>query len=336
MNILQAIILAIIEGITEFLPVSSTGHMIIASSFFGIAGDDFTKLFTIVIQLGTILSVVVLYFKRFFQSMDFYFKLFVAFIPAVVFGLLLNDFIDSLLESPIVVAISLIIGGALLLKVDEWFGNSENSEISYLTALKIGLFQCLAMIPGVSRSGATIIGGRLSGLNSKSAIEYSFLLGIPTILGASAKKILDYKDHVNEYFPDAKCSWSYSVNVIDPKQNKVVALNLKKKLFEQIVSAAEDLGDPTDYDTGWDVVFKRAKTGPLPFNVEYTLQVLRCKPRKLTDEERAMAEAAKPIDEKFVRPNEAEVKALLEKITSNTDEEESTDSAASEAVKELG
>jgi len=144
------------------------------------------------------------------------------------------------------------------------------------------------------------------------------------------------KDHVNEYFPDAKCSWSYSVNVIDPKQNKVVALNLKKKLFEQIVSAAEDLGDPTDYDTGWDVVFKRAKTGPLPFNVEYTLQVLRCKPRSLTDEERAMAEAAKPIDEKFVRPNEAEVKALLEKITSNTDEEESTDSAASEAVKELG
>jgi hypothetical protein len=144
------------------------------------------------------------------------------------------------------------------------------------------------------------------------------------------------KDHVNEYFPDAKCSWSYSVNVIDPKQNKVVALNLKKKLFEQIVSAAEDLGDPTDYDTGWDVVFKRAKTGPLPFNVEYTLQVLRCKPRALTDEERAMAEAAKPIDEKFVRPNEAEVKALLEKITSNTDEEESTDSAASEAVKELG
>ena len=128
MNIFQAIILAIIEGITEFLPVSSTGHMIIASSFFGIAGDDFTKLFTIVIQLGTILSVVVLYFKRFFQSMDFYFKLFVAFIPAVVFGLLLNDFIDSLLESPIVVAISLIIGGILLLKVDEWFGNSENTR----------------------------------------------------------------------------------------------------------------------------------------------------------------------------------------------------------------
>jgi hypothetical protein len=144
------------------------------------------------------------------------------------------------------------------------------------------------------------------------------------------------KDHVNEYFPDAKCSWSYSVNCIDPKQNKVVALNLKKKLFEQIVSAAEDLGDPTDYDSGWDVVFKRQKTGPLPFNVEYTLQVLRCKPRALTDEERAMAEAAKPIDEKFVRPTEAEVKALLEKITNNVEEEESTDGAAAEAVKELG
>jgi hypothetical protein len=144
------------------------------------------------------------------------------------------------------------------------------------------------------------------------------------------------KDYVNEYFPDAKCSWSYSVNCIDPKQNKVVALNLKKKLFEQIVSAAEDLGDPTDYDSGWDVVFKRSKTGPLPFNVEYTLQVLRCKPRALTDEERAMAEAAKPIDEKFIRPTEAEVKALLEKITNNVDEEESTDGAAAEAVKELG
>jgi hypothetical protein len=144
------------------------------------------------------------------------------------------------------------------------------------------------------------------------------------------------KDYVNEYFPDAKCSWSYSVNCIDPKQNKVVALNLKKKLFEQIVSAAEDLGDPTDFDTGWDVVFKRVKTGPLPFNVEYTLQVLRCKPRALTDDERAMADAAKPIDEKFIRPTEAEVKALLEKITNNVDEEESTDSAAAEAVKELG
>ena len=137
MNLLEAIILAIIEGITEYLPVSSTGHMIIASSFFGIAQEEFTKLFTIVIQLGTILSVVVLYFKRFFQSVDFYLKLLVGFIPAVILGLLLSDVIDSLLENPITVAISLVIGGFILLKVDDWFGNSENTEISYLTALKI-------------------------------------------------------------------------------------------------------------------------------------------------------------------------------------------------------
>lgn len=192
MNILQAIILAIIEGITEFLPVSSTGHMIIASSFFGIAGDDFTKLFTIVIQLGTILSVVVLYFKRFFQSVNFYFKLVIAFIPAVIFGLLLNDFIDRLLESPIVVAISLILGGLLLLRVDKWFGNSENTEISYLTAFKIGLFQCLAMIPGVSRSGASIVGGMSQKLSRTAAAEFSFFLAIPTMLGATVKKLYDY------------------------------------------------------------------------------------------------------------------------------------------------
>jgi len=196
MNTLQAIILAIIEGLTEFLPVSSTGHMIIASSFFGIAQDDFTKLFTIVIQLGTILSVVVLYFKRFFQSVDFYFKLFVAFIPAVVLGLLLSDFIDSLLENPITVAISLIIGGILLLKVDDWFGNTPKEEvpeeISYPTAFKIGLFQCLAMIPGVSRSGASIVGGMTQKLSRTTAAEFSFFLAIPTMLGATVKKSYDF------------------------------------------------------------------------------------------------------------------------------------------------
>ncbi|WP_339887433.1 undecaprenyl-diphosphate phosphatase [uncultured Flavobacterium sp.] len=199
MNTLQAIILAIIEGLTEFLPVSSTGHMIIASSFFGIAQDDFTKLFTIVIQLGTILSVVVLYFKRFFQSVDFYFKLFVAFIPAVVLGLLLSDFIDSLLENPITVAVSLVIGGVLLLKVDDWFGNTPKKEvpeeISYPTAFKIGLFQCLAMIPGVSRSGASIVGGMTQKLSRTTAAEFSFFLAIPTMFGATVKKSYDfYKD----------------------------------------------------------------------------------------------------------------------------------------------
>jgi len=192
MNTFQAIILAIIEGITEFLPVSSTGHMIVASSFFGIAQEDFTKLFTIVIQLGTIMSVIVLYFKRFFQSLDFYFKLFVAFIPAVILGLLFSDAIDGLLENPITVAVSLIIGGFLLLKVDDWFGNEEGTEISYLTALKIGFFQCLAMIPGVSRSGASIVGGMSQKLSRTVAAEFSFFLAIPTMLGATVKKSYDY------------------------------------------------------------------------------------------------------------------------------------------------
>lgn len=194
MDTFQAVVLAIIEGLTEFLPVSSTGHLIIGSSFFGIAGDDFTKLFTIVIQLGTILSVVVLYFKRFFQSMDFYYKLFVAFLPAVFLGLLLNDFIDNLLESPLVVAISLIFGGFILIKVDDWFADADGDEtdISYLTALKIGFFQCLAMIPGVSRSGASIVGGMTQKLSRKTAAEFSFFLAVPTMLGATVKKSYDY------------------------------------------------------------------------------------------------------------------------------------------------
>lgn len=192
MNTLQAIVLAIIEGITEFLPVSSTGHMIIASSFYGIAHDDFTKLFTIVIQLGAILSVLVLYFKRFFQSFDFYFKLLVAFIPAVVLGLLFSKKIDELLESPLMVAISLLIGGIILLKVDDWFNNSDNTEITYGKALKIGFFQCIAMIPGVSRSGASIVGGMSQKLSRTAAAEFSFFLAVPTMFGATAKKCYDY------------------------------------------------------------------------------------------------------------------------------------------------
>lgn len=201
MDLIDVIILAIIEGITEFLPVSSTGHMIIASSFMGIETEDFTKLFTIVIQLGAILSVVVLYWKRFFQSLDFYFKLMVAFIPAAVLGFLLNDVIDQLLESPITVAISLLIGGFILLKVDSWFKGNEDfdqknptahTEISYLTALKIGFFQCLGMIPGVSRSGASIVGGMTQKINRKTAAEFSFFLAVPTMLGATVKKSYDY------------------------------------------------------------------------------------------------------------------------------------------------
>ncbi|WP_158797605.1 undecaprenyl-diphosphate phosphatase [Pedobacter sp. L105] len=195
MNIVQTIILAVIEGITEFLPVSSTGHMILASSFMGIASDPFVKLFTIAIQLGAILSVVVLYFKRFFRTFNFYLKLLVAFIPAAVFGVLFSKKIDALLESPKTVAVSLVVGGVILLFVDQWFANptvDEEEEISYMTAFKIGFFQCLAMIPGTSRSGASIVGGMYLKLSRKAAAEFSFFLAVPTMFAATGKKLLDF------------------------------------------------------------------------------------------------------------------------------------------------
>jgi len=196
MSYLQAIIIAIIEGITEFLPISSTGHMIIASSFMKIAQDDFTKLFIIVIQLGAIFSVIVLYWKRFFQSVNFYLKLLVAFLPAAFLGLLFNNLINSLLENPVTVAISLVFGGLILLKVDAWFPDSEetitNTNVTYSTALKIGFFQTIAMIPGVSRSGATIVGGMTQKLCRRAAAEFSFFLAIPTMLGATCLKLYEY------------------------------------------------------------------------------------------------------------------------------------------------
>lgn len=211
MSLIQAIILAIIEGITEFLPISSTGHMIIGSSVMGIASDHFVKMFTVAIQFGAILSVVVLYFKRFFQSVDFYVKLFVAFIPAAILGKLLNEKIDSLLENPVGVAIALLVGGVVLLFVDKWFAKNEDAsgqpsggagsetaaatseqKISYFSALKIGLFQAIAMIPGVSRSAASIIGGLTQGLNRKTAAEFSFFLAVPTMFAATVYKMYKY------------------------------------------------------------------------------------------------------------------------------------------------
>ncbi|MBY0245525.1 MAG: undecaprenyl-diphosphate phosphatase [Sphingobacteriaceae bacterium] len=195
MSIFQTLVLAIIEGLTEFLPVSSTGHMIIASSFMGIASDSFVKLFTVCIQLGAILSVVVLYFKKFFKSFQFYIKLFVAFIPAAIFGLVFSDKIDQMLESPLTVGISLVIGGIILLFVDNWFKNTaiiEEENVNYLTALKVGFFQCIAMIPGVSRSGSTIVGGMAQGMSRHLAAEFSFFLAVPTMFAATAKKLLDF------------------------------------------------------------------------------------------------------------------------------------------------
>jgi undecaprenyl-diphosphatase len=198
MTLFQGIILAIIEGLTEFLPVSSTGHMIIGSSLMGIQSDEFVKLFTVTIQLGAILSVIALYFKHFFQTFGFYFKLLVAFLPAVFFGLLLSDKIDQLMESALGVAIALLLGGIILLFVDKWFKDGEidnPNDISYGTAFKIGLFQCLSMIPGTSRSAATIVGGMSQRLSRKAAAEFSFFLAVPTMFGATTKKLYDfYKD----------------------------------------------------------------------------------------------------------------------------------------------
>lgn len=195
MNILQAAIIAIVEGITEFLPVSSTGHMIITSSLMHINENDFTKIFEVNIQLGAMLSVVVLYWKRFLTSIDFYFKLFAAFLPVAVIGLLLNKYIDTLLGSPLVVAFSLLFGGIILIFIDKLFDSKDkddidNSNIGYKKAIIIGLFQCISIIPGVSRSAATIIGGQTQGLSRKEAAEFSFLLAVPTMFAASAYKLL--------------------------------------------------------------------------------------------------------------------------------------------------
>ena len=193
MTIIEAIIIAIVEGLTEFLPISSTGHMIIAQALLGVENSDFVKAFVINIQFGAILSVVVLYWKRFFQSINFYFKLFVAFIPAAILGLLLSDYIDEMLESVLTVAIMLLIGGVILIFIDQWLNPKKEVEITYPKAFKIGLFQCIAMIPGVSRSAASIIGGMAQGLTRKQAAEFSFFLAVPTMFGASAYKL--YKSY---------------------------------------------------------------------------------------------------------------------------------------------
>ncbi len=198
MTYLQALIIAIIEGLTEFLPISSTGHMMITTAILGVEITPFVKLFTIAIQLGAILSVVVLYFKRFFKTIHFYIKLIVAFIPSAIAGLLLGDWIDAQLENIFGVAIALFVGGIILLFVDKRFKNqtiSDEKNINYLTALKIGVFQCLALFPGVSRSASTIIGGMTQKLTRQTAAEFSFFLAVPTMLAATAKKLLDaYKD----------------------------------------------------------------------------------------------------------------------------------------------
>lgn len=191
MSIFEAIIIAIVEGITEFLPVSSTGHMIITQELLGMTIDDFVKAFTVNIQFGAILSVIVLYWKRFFQNMEFYYKLFIAFIPAAIIGFMMMDVIDRMLGSVLIVAIMLVAGGIVLIFADKWFLKPRtDQEITYKSAFKIGLYQCIAMIPGVSRSAATIIGGMTQGLDRKNAAEFSFFLAIPTMFAAASYKLL--------------------------------------------------------------------------------------------------------------------------------------------------
>lgn len=191
MSFLQTILIAIVEGITEFLPVSSTGHMIIAQKLLNVESTEFVKAFTVNIQFGAILSVIVLYWKRFFQTFDFYWKLIIAVVPALVLGFLLSDYIDSLLENVVVVAIMLVLGGILMLFVDKWFDKpEENQEMDWKRALKIGFYQCIAMIPGVSRSMASIVGGMTTKLSRKNAAEFSFFLAVPTMAAASGYKLL--------------------------------------------------------------------------------------------------------------------------------------------------
>lgn len=195
MSILQAIIVAIVEGLTEYLPISSTGHMIITEELLGIPSTDFTKLFTVTIQLGAILAVVVLYWKKFvdFKRWQFYLKLIVAVIPAIMLGALLSDKIDELLESPTTVAITMLAGGVVLLFIDSFFKHPSiisEEQVSNRKAFWIGVWQCVAMIPGVSRSAASIIGGMQQGLSRKLAAEFSFFLAVPTMCAATGYKLL--------------------------------------------------------------------------------------------------------------------------------------------------
>ena len=197
MNFFQSVVIAIVEGLTEFLPVSSTGHMIIAERLLGVEETDFVKVFTVAIQLGAILAVVLLYWKKFFDfsNWNFYLKLIIGVIPAVILGFLFSKKIDALLDSATTVAIALLVGGIVLLFIDKFFTKPRihsEAEIKPKNAFVIGVWQCLAMIPGVSRSAASIIGGMQQKLTRSEAAEFSFFLAVPTMLAATGYKLLKY------------------------------------------------------------------------------------------------------------------------------------------------
>ncbi|MDZ4838763.1 MAG: undecaprenyl-diphosphate phosphatase [Bacteroidota bacterium] len=209
MTIIEAIILGIVEGVTEFLPISSTGHLVITSSIMGIEADNFTKLFTVAVQLGAILSVLVMYWRRFLQSIPFYVKIIVAAVPALAAGLLLGDRIDAFLENPLGIAFALLLGGIVLIFIDKLFPESntdkhltDSQELDekpdLKTAFIIGVFQCLALFPGVSRSASSIIGGMTQKLTRRQAAEFSFFLAVPTMFAATAYKLLKYLKEGNK------------------------------------------------------------------------------------------------------------------------------------------
>lgn len=205
MSTIQAVVLAIVEGVTEFLPISSTGHLIMVSSLMGIGKDDFTKFFEIAVQLGAILAVVVLYWRKFFKFRDwkFYVKLIVAVIPALVIGYKAGPIIDGLLINPLYTALTLLGGGFILLFIDNFFHRSkikEEKDITYTNAVMIGLFQCAALIPGVSRAAATIIGGMQQKLTRSLAAEFSFFLAVPTMAAATGYKLLETMKSSPEVF----------------------------------------------------------------------------------------------------------------------------------------
>ncbi len=197
MTIIESIIISIVEGITEFIPISSTGHMIITEKLLHLADDDFLKVFTVAIQLGAILAVVVLYWKKFFDfsRWQFYVKLVVVVLPALIIGFLFSKKIDLLLDSSLTVAITMLAGGIVLLFIDKAFKHPvilDEKHVSYLNGFVIGIWQCIAMIPGVSRSAASIIGGMQQKLTRSAAAEFSFFLAVPTMLAATVYKLYKY------------------------------------------------------------------------------------------------------------------------------------------------
>jgi len=200
MNIVQSIIIGIVEGITEFIPISSTGHMIIAEKLLGIKEDEFTKMFTVAIQLGAILAVVVLYWKKFFdfKNLHFYFKLIIGVLPAIILGLFLADKIDEMMGSTLIVVFAILIGGIILIFIDRFFKHptiSSEKQVTYGKSFTIGIWQCLAMIPGMSRSAASIIGGMQQKLTRSAAAEFSFFLAVPTMIAATGYKLFKHYTH---------------------------------------------------------------------------------------------------------------------------------------------